>query len=116
MDYILSRSSSDGVASLFEDNSTHTMRLSEFLEKLQSEACHYRLRVSDMKLLAHLTQAMALVPYEAIFDNGGIYFGSMSLVFIKHSGKWVVFSAAQIRSSTITAYAEALSSALICIS
>jgi hypothetical protein len=116
MDYLLSMSSSDGVSFLFRDDSIHTMRLSEFFEELRDEACHYRLLVPDVKLLAHLTQAMALVPYEAIFDNGGAYFGSISLIFMKHSGKWVVFSATQIRSLTITGYSEALSSALICIS
>ena len=115
-DYILGMSASDGVAAIFKEASIRATRLSEFLEELGDEPCHYRLLVPDIKLLIHLTQAMALVPYEAIFDNGYAYFGSISFVFIKRSGKWVVFSAAQIRSMTITSYSEAFSSALMCIS
>jgi hypothetical protein len=114
-DAILDMSASDGVSALFKDGSIRITRLSEFLQELQDEPCHYRLLVPDIELLIHLTQAMALVPYEAIFDNGCAYFGSISLIFMKRSGKWVVFSTTQIRGLTFISYSEALSSALICI-
>jgi hypothetical protein len=116
MGSIQSMSSSDGVSTIFKDNFIRATRLSDFLKELENEPCHYRLLISDIKLLAHLTQAMAVIPYEAIFDNGGAYFGSISLVFMKRSGKWLVFSATQIRCLTITTYSDAFSSALTCIS
>jgi hypothetical protein len=105
---VVSMSASDGPFTLFKDDSIRTRRLSDFLEELQDEPCHYRLLVPDIRLLVHLTQAMALVPYEAIFDNGSAYFGSMSFIFMKRSGKWIISSVTQIRSSTIIGNSDAL--------
>ena len=107
-DYILGMSASDGVAAIFKEASIRATRLSEFLEELGDEPCHYRLLVPDIRLLVHLTQAMALVPYEAIFDNGSAYFGSMSFIFMKRSGTWIISSVTQIRSLTIIGNSDAL--------
>jgi hypothetical protein len=113
---ILRISAQDGVATLIKDASIHTTKLSEFLEELQGQGCHYRLFISDIKILIHTTQAMALVPYEAIFDSGHAYFGSISFVFMMRSGKWVVFSSSQLCNLKLIANFEAVFLALRCIS